>query len=230
MSVSNTWFYETNGQRSGPVSLQVIRSLSRKGVITKTTLVSDGSQNDWVPFSHVEGQLTVSTVATAPSPAPIATPTTATGQQGSVPMFSPAAGQSATSVSTAPGQHMRSGVTGFGEAISICFSKYFMFSGRANRAEYWYFQLFALLVNLLLALVIGLSATAISTIAAIVPLIMLIFQLALFIPLLSVSVRRLHDTDKTGWWLLIGLVPIVGFIVLIVFFIQRGTLVANRYG
>lgn len=57
-----------------------------------------------------------------------------------------------------------------------------------------------------------------------------IVTLVLFIPSLSVSVRRLHDIDRTGWWLLLGLIPILGWIVLIVFACQKGTAGANRFG
>ena len=57
-----------------------------------------------------------------------------------------------------------------------------------------------------------------------------IYSLAVLLPSLAVGVRRLHDTDRSGWWLLIGLVPLIGFIVLIVFFVQKGTEKENRFG
>ena len=90
----------------------------------------------------------------------------------------------------------------FGAAIASFFSKYATFSGRATRAEFWWFFLFTFLGGL-------------------IPIVGLIFALAVLIPSIAVAVRRLHDTDRSGWWLLIGLIPLVGFIVLLVFYCQE---------
>jgi uncharacterized membrane protein YhaH (DUF805 family) len=110
---------------------------------------------------------------------------------------------------------------GFGEAISTCFRKYVVFGGRAVRSEYWFFILFQFLVVVALSIVDLVVGTGVlSSIAS----------LALLLPTLAVGARRLHDTDKSGWWLLIGLIPLIGAIVLIVFFCQEGTPGANRYG
>jgi uncharacterized membrane protein YhaH (DUF805 family) len=97
------------------------------------------------------------------------------------------------------------------------------FSGRAPRAEYWFFVLFAVLVNIAIGIV---SAVAheIGTILSV------IFGLAIILPGISVTVRRLHDVDRSGWWYWIGLVPVVGIILLIVWFCTRGTRGANRFG
>lgn len=96
----------------------------------------------------------------------------------------------------------------FGEAISDGFSKYATFSGRTSRSGYWWFYLFYILV------LVGASIldAAIKT-----PVLTALAVLALFLPTLAVLVRRLHDTDHSGWWVLISFVPIVGTIVLIVF-------------
>jgi len=113
---------------------------------------------------------------------------------------------------------------GFGEAISTCFRKYAVFSGRAIRSEYWFFVLFEVLVIVALTIVDGLlfgrPGGVLSSIGSLVFL----------LPALAVGARRLHDIDKSGWWLLIALVPLVGPIVLIVFFVQEGTPGANRFG
>jgi uncharacterized membrane protein YhaH (DUF805 family) len=112
---------------------------------------------------------------------------------------------------------------GFGEAISTCFQKYAVFSGRAIRSEYWFFVLFEILVLVALSIVDGLVFGTPGLLSS-------IGSLALFLPALAVGVRRLHDIDKSGWWILIGLIPLVGPIVLIVFFVQQGTPGANRFG
>lgn len=112
---------------------------------------------------------------------------------------------------------------GFGEAIQTVFSKYATFSGRASRSEFWYFALFTFLVQLVFAIV-GFAAQNIGDILSI------IFGLAVFIPSLAVGARRLHDIDRTGWWQLIMLVPLVGIIVLIVFWVMKGSEGPNRFG
>jgi uncharacterized membrane protein YhaH (DUF805 family) len=96
----------------------------------------------------------------------------------------------------------------FGEAISDGFSKYAMFSGRSSRSAYWWWTLLYVLI------VIGASIidAAIKT-----PVVIGLIWLAFIIPNLAVLVRRLHDTDHSGWWVLIGFIPLVGAIVLIVF-------------
>ena len=110
----------------------------------------------------------------------------------------------------------------FGEAVNSGFENFANFSGRASRAAYWWWFLFGVLVsiatNILDAAVIG--APVLSPLAG----------LALFIPNLSVGVRRLHDTGRSGWWILIGLIPIIGWIVLLIFLIEQGDAGDNEYG
>jgi uncharacterized membrane protein YhaH (DUF805 family) len=101
------------------------------------------------------------------------------------------------------------------------FSKYATFSGRSSRAAYWWFHLFAL-IAVIAALVVD---VAIGTGGIVYGLV----ALALFLPNLAVTVRRLHDSGRSGWWLLIGLVPIVGFIVLLIFTLQ-GSDAPNHWG
>lgn len=100
------------------------------------------------------------------------------------------------------------------------------FSGRARRSEYWYFLLFNLIISFgLLAidmLIIGLGE-------GISPLYW-IYSLAAIIPSLAVTVRRLHDTGRSGWWILIGMIPLVGGIILIVFLATEGDYGDNQYG
>lgn len=107
-------------------------------------------------------------------------------------------------------------------------SKYADFSGRAPRAEYWWFYLL-LIVAYLVAMIVD---SVIGTGAMVGPygLLTLVLGLAIIVPSLAVGARRLHDTDRSGWWLLIGLIPLIGGIVLLVFFVLEGTRGDNRFG
>lgn len=100
--------------------------------------------------------------------------------------------------------------------------KYALFNGRARRKEYWYFFLFNVIIGVAISIVeitLGISAI-LST----------IYSLAVFIPSIAVSIRRLHDTNRSGWWLLLSFVPVVGAIVLIVFMVQDSYPGVNQYG
>ena len=109
----------------------------------------------------------------------------------------------------------------FGDAIKAGFSNYVNFSGRACRSEYWYWVLFA---------IIGGIVTYIIDFAIGMPITNTIFGLAVFLPGLSVAIRRLHDLDRSGWWILLFLIPLIGAIILIVWFCFEGTDGPNRFG
>ncbi|AIO42295.1 DUF805 domain-containing protein [Burkholderia sp. AU19243] len=117
----------------------------------------------------------------------------------------------------------------FTEAIRSVFNQYAKFEGRARRAEYWYFALLTGIVSLACQVLaaVGRETGAISLLLALVALIV---SLALVLPSLAVTVRRLHDTGRSGWFLLIALIPIVGGILLLVWMCSRGTNGPNRYG
>ena len=106
--------------------------------------------------------------------------------------------------------------------------KYAQFSGRSQRSEYWYFLLFYILIFIGLSFVDGLIGTFSKHSA--VGLLTGIFALAMVIPWISVGIRRLHDTDRSGWWLLVNLVPLIGGFVLLVFFAQDSQPGENRFG
>ena len=99
---------------------------------------------------------------------------------------------------------------------------YATFTGRARRTEFWMFALVSFLISLGLA-VVGAIAGSRGVLQG-------IYALAVLVPSLAVSVRRLHDTNRSGWWMLVGLVPLVGAIVLLVFAVQEGQAGDNRYG
>ncbi len=111
----------------------------------------------------------------------------------------------------------------FTQAIKSGLSKYVDFSGRAARSEYWFFTLFTILVSLATSLVDNVVLSG-------MPILNGIATLALLLPGIAVSVRRLHDTDRSGWWMLLIFIPLVGAIVLIVWFATRGTIGQNRFG
>ena len=100
--------------------------------------------------------------------------------------------------------------------------KYAVFSGRANRAEYWYFVLINFLIGLVISFVEGLINTG--------DILGMIYSLAVLLPSLGVAIRRLHDVGKSGWWLLIALIPIAGIIWLIVLLATDSTAGDNKYG
>jgi len=113
---------------------------------------------------------------------------------------------------------------GFADAVKAFFTNYTNFSGRSSRSEYWWPQLFIFVVGFLIGFVVGLVSESLAGIVA------LVFQLAILIPAIALSVRRLHDHDKSGWWLLIALIPILGGLYLLFLFVQRGTAGANQFG
>lgn len=114
--------------------------------------------------------------------------------------------------------------------------KYADFNGRARRSEYWLFALFVALVQMtagILSWFVGgdLRHDAFATPAsAVIALIYFGFCLYILVPSLAVSFRRLHDSSRTAWWLLLGLIPILGQLVLLIFMILDGTPGDNRYG
>ena len=116
----------------------------------------------------------------------------------------------------------------FMTAVRTCWSKYVDFSGRARRSEYWYFALFSFLVGLATNIIDAILGTDYDG-ATTGGLINTVAGLALFLPGLAVAVRRLHDTDRSGWWILIGLIPIIGWILLLVWFCTDSK-ADNQYG
>lgn len=100
------------------------------------------------------------------------------------------------------------------------FRKYAEFSGRARRKEYWMFILFYVIFYVVLAIIDGVISSYVLT---------SIFALVCLVPSISIGARRLHDTGRSGWWQLIGLIPLIGAIVLIVFFAQDSH-EDNEYG
>ena len=115
------------------------------------------------------------------------------------------------------------------EWATLPLKRYAEFTGRSRRKEYWMFTLLAIGIYIVASIVDriagmnGMIAGRYGPVTALV-------ALGLLVPTLAVSIRRLHDSDRSGWWLLLGLVPMVGEIIVLVFMVLGGTPGANRFG
>ncbi|GAA5119502.1 DUF805 domain-containing protein [Alloalcanivorax gelatiniphagus] len=116
----------------------------------------------------------------------------------------------------------------FMTAVRTVLSKYVDFSGRARRSEYWYFALFSFLIGVATNIVDAAIGTDYEG-ATTGGLVNTVASLALFLPGLAVGIRRLHDTGRSGWWILLGIIPIIGWIIVIVWLCTDST-ADNQYG
>ena len=117
----------------------------------------------------------------------------------------------------------------FSEAFPMVMKKFATFSGRASRPEFWYFWLTCFLVNFIFNMIVQLVGQE-SAVSNIVAIVQGLFSLAVIIPYIAVAVRRLHDTNRTGWWCLLLLVPVIGWIILLIFLAGAPTPGTNMYG
>jgi uncharacterized membrane protein YhaH (DUF805 family) len=113
---------------------------------------------------------------------------------------------------------------GFSQAVRFCLTHYATFEGRARRPEYWYFTLFCALVGIATSL-----ADAVLFPGFEYGVLGFIYCLALFMPSLAVGVRRLHDMGRSGWWMLLALLPVLGMIILLIWSCRRSD-ADNRFG
>ena len=112
------------------------------------------------------------------------------------------------------------------QSVKTCFKKFATFDGRASRSEYWWFQFFYILVVIVAVILDGvLVGGNLETAGALE----IVSQLILLLPALAVTARRLHDVDKSGWWMLVG-ITIVGLIPLFIWWLAPGTNKKNKYG
>lgn len=113
----------------------------------------------------------------------------------------------------------------FSQAVRMAFDSYCRFQGRSSRSEYWWWVLFVAILSFCIGIIegiLGFSMTAVQTTSG-------ILSLVLFLPGLGLSVRRLHDIGKSGWWILLGFIPVVGAIILIIWFARNSEMTENRY-
>ena len=109
----------------------------------------------------------------------------------------------------------------FVEAVKACLSKYADFSGRARRSEYWYWVLYVIAVDIVTTVLDKAIGTS---------FLYYLGAVALLVPSIAVGVRRMHDLGKSGWYLLIGLIPLVGWVIVIVWAATEGQPETNAYG
>jgi uncharacterized membrane protein YhaH (DUF805 family) len=131
--------------------------------------------------------------------------------------------------------------------LDVITNKFFQFAGRAPRREFWYFMLFSIIVSIVVGIageilgimyvipmevpVISESGEMINTTQNIpINILQIVFGLSMIFPSMAVSIRRLHDIGKSGWWYLVGLIPLIGAIVLLVFFTTKSDNETNEYG
>ncbi len=126
----------------------------------------------------------------------------------------------------------------FSTSVKHVFNNYATFTGRATRSEYWWFQLFEIIVQIVLAIIgfvlggmfaSGGAAAALGLGYTIGNVLSWIFSIAIIVPSLAVFCRRMHDTGRSGWWFFIALIPLIGAIVLLVFCCQKSQ-PDNQYG
>ncbi|MDE6297676.1 MAG: DUF805 domain-containing protein [Muribaculaceae bacterium] len=115
----------------------------------------------------------------------------------------------------------------FSEAISRAFNNYCCFTGRASRSEYWWFALFCAIVNWAIALIFGLTFGMDSVVFNTISW---LWSVAIFLPSLGLLFRRLHDTGRSGWNCCWALLPVVGWIIILVFVCQDSQMTDNQYG
>lgn len=224
------WYYAEAQERRGPVGEDEVRGMAESGLIRPETLVWTAGMDNWqkaadrlpagIRPSHWGGD----------APPPVSAPPLERSE---------AARQPAGADSRGPWQGTGAGSTQGGMrdadapnpdtfmgAVKTCLSKYATFEGRARRPEFWWFALFTFAGSM----VASFLDVAIFGAASDAGLLSAVFSLAMLIPSIAVGVRRLHDTDRVGWWYLMVFIPLIGFIVLLIFFIQRGTEGPNRFG
>jgi uncharacterized membrane protein YhaH (DUF805 family) len=221
--MADCYYLDGARNKQGPVPSEEIARLIRGGTIRRDTMIWSAGMPDWSPAGQVSEFASLFAQA-APPPRPAGPPPAGPSVQRPGPSAGGYQGQpqppAAQYAPYDPTPHM-----GFGGAIKTCFSKYATFRGRARRPEYWWWTLFTILLSIPLAVldVIIEGANGPSVLSNLA-------NLALFLPSLAVGVRRLHDTDRRGWWLLLWIIPLIGWIIIIVFLCQRGTEGANRFG
>ncbi len=198
------WYYANGDEQDGPVPEHALEELARDGTIRRETLLWRSGMADWEPaWKHVE-----SLEPQRPASAAGAPPIPGMPRAGS---RRPGGG---TDTEANRDYRRESGPV---DAAREFFRRYTDFGGRSNRGEYWFWMLDSLVLGFLASAALGDTGNALWTLATIIPSI-------------ALGVRRLHDIGRSGWWLLIILVPLIGFLVLIYWAVQPPEDGPNQYG
>jgi uncharacterized membrane protein YhaH (DUF805 family) len=225
---TQSYYLDASRIQQGPVSVNDLARLIRGGAITRDTMIWFAGMADWRPAGQVNEF--ASLFGGPPGPPSARPPMPPAGAMASYDPQPVAPGYSSGGYASAA---YAGKSVGFGEAVSTCFRKYADFDGRASRPEFWFWQLFVFLTILAVS-IIGLIIAAIIPNVGIGVLLVgcIIAALAFFLPGLAVTVRRLHDSDKSGWFILLTFIPFlaIGTICLIVFGCLPGTPGHNRFG
>lgn len=252
MTNTRAWYYVANDTRVGPLDHEKLLALVANSQLKPETLVwAEGMENWETAKNHFAFCTVPPEVPTKYVNAGITEPTTLALSSRVAVTLNPAATDLGVD-----GLYIHAPSRGFKEAIQVCFGRYATFSGRASRSEYWYFVLFAILISLVTSV---LDVVMFGESFENYGLIYNIGNLILFIPNAAVSWRRLHDTDRTGWWIgapilallasfflifmlsfdtytvnfwlgLIGISFMVYLCMLLIFMCLRGNVKANRFG
>ncbi|MFP1631548.1 DUF805 domain-containing protein [Zhengella sp. ZM62] len=222
------WYYAEGQERRGPVGEDQMRAMAESGLVRPETLVWTAGMENWQKATETLPSGVRPAHWGGEAPPPVSAP----------PPPATSADASASGPQTARGpwqETQQEGMAGdpdapdpdtFMGAVKTCFSKYATFEGRARRPEFWWFALFTL-AGSMVASFLDMALFGAGSEAG---LLGAVFSLAVLIPSIAVGVRRLHDTDRVGWWYLLVFIPLIGFIVLLIFFVQRGTEGPNRFG
>lgn len=117
---------------------------------------------------------------------------------------------------------------GFVDAVKSFFARWSDFKTRSSRSEYWWAYLGTMIIGFIVGLIIGVLSAILGEAIATIGLV--IFYIVMLVPSIAIVVRRLHDHDKSGWWILIIFVPIFGALYLLYLYVTRGTVGPNRFG
>jgi uncharacterized membrane protein YhaH (DUF805 family) len=131
-------------------------------------------------------------------------------------------------VPSGPAGYLLGGGVGFGEAIRLAWQNKFVYEGRASRSAYWWYALSMGIVGIVFEIIVAILGAATHS-GGLVAILAILFWIGAVIVSLPLAVRRLHDTDRSGWWLLLSFVPFGGLVVF-VFSVLEGTRGPNRFG
>ncbi|MAS05833.1 MAG: hypothetical protein CL534_14290 [Ahrensia sp.] len=214
------WYYAVDGEQKGPIDVAELNLLIAVSTIGPYTLVWREGMADWQPAAAALPDSEIPEGWERPATPPPPPPAREEHQPPSA--AAPAREGAPTYEEWMATDHP----TEFMDCVKTCFNKYAHFRGRARRPEYWYFVLFNFLVGIALNVVDGMVFGWANDVAVFNPL----YSLAVLVPSIAVGARRLHDTGRSGWWQLIWFIPIVGWIILIIWLASRGESRQNQYG